>query len=218
MFNIPTVKSSLCLFKSFVTCLQAVGLIRQSTFAECHYSLLLSVSIMCLNDGYRHWNVTNAGIFQQWQLQLRTWISKFYAEVALLYFHSNGANEHSHVRDQMCVKCNIHVTRLFCLTPDGQVKCACKLIFTSCKVLLDDAKRYFLYCATLNNLPFVSVSCLFDFQTYNWIWSPNNGWLWLAVLYGPHQPCWFCYCSDKEWTALLQLRSGKWRHQHNDSQ
>lgn len=58
---------------------------------------------------------------------------------------------------------------------------------------------------------------VFAFQAHNWIWSPNRGWIWLAFLYGPDQPCWFCHCSDKEWTALLQLWPGKWGHQNNDS-
>lgn len=55
------------------------------------------------------------------------YILKFYAKIVVLYLHSKGTNERSHVRDQIRVKCNLHTTRLVFLNSYGQVKLA-----TSC--------------------------------------------------------------------------------------
>ena len=168
------------------------------------------------------WRITPLEFYKRWDFLASTaaaenCILKFCAKVALLYFHSKGTNEHSHVRDKICVKCSSRVTKLFFLNPDGQVDWATKY-----KVLLDEHKKVKqINMATVwlwISFPLFLFFCLFGFQTYNWIWSPNNSWFWLAVLHGPHQPCWFCYSSDKEWTALLQLWSGEWRHYHHDFQ
>lgn len=48
------------------------------------------------------------------------YILKFYAKVTLFYFHSKGTNEHLYVRDQICMKCNSHITKLFFLNSDRQ--------------------------------------------------------------------------------------------------
>lgn len=43
------------------------------------------------------------------------YILKFYGKIVVLYVHSKGTNECSHVKDQIGVKCNLHITRLFFL-------------------------------------------------------------------------------------------------------